>query len=122
VKIVKDPFTKESRGFAFITYEKNSQALESIKQMNGQEFSGRQIAVEISKRNKERTSTPGIYLGPSSAKRMRPKYDNYRNSRSYRSRSRSIHDKPRNYNRDYPDKQDRPKRFSRSRSNSFRKR
>lgn len=116
VKIVKDPFTKESRGFAFITYEKNSQALESIKEMNGQQFSGRQISVEISKRNKERTSTPGIYLGPSSAKRMRPKYDSYRNNRSFRSRSRSIHDRPRYYSKD---RQERPRRFSRSRSQSL---
>lgn len=115
IKIVKDPFTKESRGFSFITYSNPNEANEAIKEMSGKTLQDRKIKVEISKRNKERTSTPGVYLGPSSSKRTRPPRFNDR--RGYRSRSRS-------YRRRRYDSRDRERRtprrlMSRSRSRSY---
>lgn len=85
VIVVRDPFTKESRGFAFLTYETSESARHSISEMSGYELNDRRIVCEIAKRNKSRVSTPGVYLGPSSAKRMRSRYERVR----YKSRSRS---------------------------------
>ena len=81
-----------------MTYETPNQAKDAIVGMSGQEINGRQITVEISKRTKERTSTPGIYLGPNSAKTMKPRFDRPKYDRS-RSRSRS-----RSYKRRFQDK------------------
>lgn len=81
--------------------------------MSGTQIQDKKIKVEISKRNKERSSTPGVYLGPSTSKRMRPRFERPRN---YRSRSRS-------YRRRRYDSRDRsrPRKFmgSRSRSRSY---
>jgi transformer-2 protein len=122
IKIVKDPFSKESRGFGFITFESNSQAEEAISVLNNTEFDGRMISCEVAKRNRGRTSTPGVYLGPTSAKRMRggkydrPRYHHSRNSRS-RSFSRRRYRKyePRSWSRS------RSPYYSRSRSLSRRR-
>jgi len=115
IKIVKDPFTHESRGFAFVTYEKNSAAEESIKEMSGSEILGRTITCEISKRNRERTSTPGIYLGPSSAKRLKPRYDN-RDNRNYHHRSRSrSYGRRRRYDSRSPDRRNKSRSRERER-------
>lgn len=44
-KIVKDNFTGQSRGFAFIDMEDQSSALSAIKNLNETEFLGRKIYV-----------------------------------------------------------------------------
>lgn len=111
IKIVRDPFNNESRGFGFITFETKEQAQSAVNQMNKTIIEEREIKVEISKRNKERSSTPGIYLGPSSARRIRPRNDR---PRYYKSRSRSTGRK------DYDKGSYRKgRRYSRSRSRSY---
>ncbi|KAG4998533.1 hypothetical protein JHK82_029324 [Glycine max] len=83
--LVKDPHTKESRGFGFVTMETNDDAECCIKYLNRSVFEGRLITVEKSplpipnffilrtlpdkfwqqaKRNRGRTPTPGKYCGP----------------------------------------------------------
>lgn len=59
--------TRESRGFAFVTFEDNRDAADAVKDLNGREFQGRAIRVEIARRSKPRQKTPGQYLGPQSA-------------------------------------------------------
>ncbi|KAL5140071.1 Serine/arginine-rich splicing factor SR45a [Glycine soja] len=62
--LVKDPHTKESRGFGFVTMETNDDAECCIKYLNRSVFEGRLITVEKAKRNRGRTPTPGKYCGP----------------------------------------------------------
>ena len=35
LEVVRDPFTKESRGFAFVTYEKVEDACEAVRKLDG---------------------------------------------------------------------------------------
>ena len=91
--VVRDPFTKESRGFGFFTFEKSGGAQDAIENLNKSEFDGRVISLEMSKRNKPHKPTPGAYLGPNSTKNRstsRRSYSNERRGgRHYRSRSKS---------------------------------
>jgi len=61
--IVKDPFTKDSRGFGFITYEDAQSAQDAQEGLNKSTFDGRQLRVEKAKRKKGHEPTPGRYLG-----------------------------------------------------------
>ncbi len=93
MNIVRDPFTKESRGFGFVTFESHKESQEAIDMLNKTEIDERQINVEVSKRNKPHVSTPGVYLGPSTTSLLNThstrRYSNYSPKRRYRSRSRS---------------------------------
>lgn len=114
VIIVRDPFTKESRGFAFLTFETSESALNAISEMSGYDLNDRRIVCEIAKRNKSRSSTPGVYLGPSSVKRMRTRY-------RYPSPSRSRSSERRRYKKyDYPSRS--RSRGGRDRSRSYSRR
>jgi transformer-2 protein len=78
---------RESRGFAFITYETSYDANDAIRDMDRRNWDGRfelflkfrEVRVEISKRAKARVPTPGKYLGQD---RMRNSYRKRRDSRS----------------------------------------
>lgn len=91
-RIVYDPFTKESRGFGFVTFERNEDAEEAIRSVDKTTVSGRIISVQLAKRSKPHNPTPGGYCGPQGASR---KSSNSRRSpspysrRRYRSRSHS---------------------------------
>jgi len=61
--IVKDPFTKDSRGFGFITFDTSQEATDAQEGMNKSTFDGRQLRVEKAKRTKGHEPTPGRYLG-----------------------------------------------------------
>ncbi|KAH9621728.1 hypothetical protein KSS87_018474 [Heliosperma pusillum] len=61
--LVKDPHTKESRGFAFITMETVEGAERCLKYLNRSVLEGRLITVEKAKRSRGRTPTPGRYQG-----------------------------------------------------------
>jgi RNA recognition motif-containing protein len=62
--VVRDPFTKESRGFAFVTFEYSDDAYQAVDKTDGKALiNGRVLIVEISKRSAPRRSTPGRYLG-----------------------------------------------------------
>lgn len=66
IDIVRDPFTKESRGFCFITFTKAKDAEVAVNKMNKKEMKKRIITVEISRRGKPRKKTPGRYMGRTS--------------------------------------------------------
>jgi transformer-2 protein len=64
VRIVCDPFTKESRGFGFVTFENSNDANNSVKEMDKTQLHGREIKVEKARRCRPHDSTPGTYCGP----------------------------------------------------------
>ena len=88
-QIVIDPITKESRGFAFLTFEEKEHAQEALR------YSSKDIVVQLSRRNKARVATPGMYLGKPRASRRyfrgrSPSYSPHRRSRGY-SREKHRH-------------------------------
>ncbi len=44
-KIIRDPQTKQSRGFAFIEIEDDNRAMEAMAALNGQTLDGKQLRV-----------------------------------------------------------------------------
>uniref|UniRef100_A0A6B2LSP7 RRM domain-containing protein n=1 Tax=Arcella intermedia TaxID=1963864 RepID=A0A6B2LSP7_9EUKA len=46
-KLLTDPFTEDSRCFAFVTMSSAQEAKDVIKQLNGYEFDGSKITVEL---------------------------------------------------------------------------
>ncbi|TPX44612.1 hypothetical protein SeMB42_g04280 [Synchytrium endobioticum] len=63
VEIVMDPHTKESRGFAFVTFDTVEGADAAIAGMNGVDQNGRRLIVQKARRARARTPTPGRYYG-----------------------------------------------------------
>ncbi|CAH9129204.1 unnamed protein product [Cuscuta epithymum] len=93
IHLVVDPWTRESRGFAFVTMSSLKDAERCIKYLNRSVLQGRVITVEKARRRRGRTPTPGKYLGLRTARDRRGSRD-YSRSRSlsserYRNRSRS---------------------------------
>ncbi|KVI03671.1 Nucleotide-binding, alpha-beta plait [Cynara cardunculus var. scolymus] len=82
VHLVVDPWTRESRGFGFVTMSNIKEADRCIKYLDGSVLEGRVISVEKARRRRGRTPTPGKYLGP--------KKDHVRGRSSSRDRSRSY--------------------------------
>lgn len=122
INIVKEPFTNESRGFGFITYEDPKSAQDAIAELNQTEYESKVITVEISKRAKPHKPTPGAYLGPKSDDYNRRRYERRERERDdyysrFRSRSRSRRSNSRMRSRPYH----RPS-MSRSRSGRSRSR
>ncbi|WFD43656.1 hypothetical protein MPSI1_002320 [Malassezia psittaci] len=64
-QIVRDPHTNDSRGFGFVTLETVEEATAALNALNGHEFMGRSLVVQVARRGRARASTPGQYLGPS---------------------------------------------------------
>jgi transformer-2 protein len=80
-KLITDPRTRESRGFAFVTFETAEQSEDAMYHMDRTEIDGRQLVVEKAKRGRSRSPTPGKYLG-----KARPPRDvgpDYRSSNYY---------------------------------------
>ncbi|PKU78971.1 29 kDa ribonucleoprotein, chloroplastic [Dendrobium catenatum] len=63
VHLVVDPYSRESRGFGFVTMGRIEEAERCIKYLDGSILDGRVITVEKAKRGRGRTPTPGRYLG-----------------------------------------------------------
>ncbi|KAK0554613.1 hypothetical protein OC845_000645 [Tilletia horrida] len=63
-QIVRDPHSRESRGFAFVTFERNEDAEAAVNALNGYDLLGRTLRVEKARRARARTPTPGKYHGP----------------------------------------------------------
>ncbi|XVF19930.1 hypothetical protein REPUB_Repub11eG0153800 [Reevesia pubescens] len=118
VHLVVDPWTRESRGFGFVTMASNDEAERCIKYLDRSVLEGRVIMVEKAKRRRGRTPTPGRYLGlrtirvrgrtPCCSPRRSPSYSPYSRSQSRspsyssdRSRSRSYSPRHRRRDRSY---------------------
>ncbi|KAM0747757.1 RNA-binding domain-containing protein, partial [Meredithblackwellia eburnea MCA 4105] len=63
-QVMRDPHSKDSRGFAFVTMETPEEAEAAIAGLNAQDLMGRTMNVEKARRGRARTPTPGQYHGP----------------------------------------------------------
>ena len=57
VSLIKDKFTGQSKGFGFVEMDKQSEAEEAIKQLNGRAVNGRTITVNIARPRNERSQS-----------------------------------------------------------------
>lgn len=63
-QVMRDPHSRESRGFAFVTMETAEEADAAIAGLNATEIAGKTINVQRARRGRARTPTPGAYHGP----------------------------------------------------------
>jgi len=61
---MRDPHTRESRGFGFVKMVTSDQADAAKNGLNGEVYEGRTLSIEKARRSKPRTPTPGKYFGP----------------------------------------------------------
>ncbi|WBW74231.1 RNA-binding protein involved in histone acetylation [Schizosaccharomyces osmophilus] len=61
--ILKDPATKEPRGFGFVSLSTVEEADAAIQGLNTKEFFGRVLNVQKARRSRPRSPTPGKYMG-----------------------------------------------------------
>lgn len=60
VSLIKDKFSGESKGFGFVEMEKQAEAEEAIKNLNGRALDGRNLTVNLARpRNERSRSKPG---------------------------------------------------------------
>jgi transformer-2 protein len=62
--IMRDPHTKESRGFGFVNMMTSDQADAARDGLQGTVVEGRTLSIEKARRKRPRTPTPGKYFGP----------------------------------------------------------
>lgn len=62
--IMRDPHTKESRGFGFVKMATGEQADAAKEGLQGEVHQGRTLSIEKARRARPRTPTPGKYYGP----------------------------------------------------------
>lgn len=101
--LVVDPNTKDSRGFAFVTYETIEDANSALNNCLELKIDGNIVLVERSRRSRPRSPTPGRYCGtkPIPDRRL----GGYNIRRDPRMFSRDYYDRPQMkypYKRDYP--------------------
>ncbi|PHH84215.1 hypothetical protein CDD83_2304 [Cordyceps sp. RAO-2017] len=63
-QIMRDPHTKESRGFGFVKMVTPDQAEAAKEGLQGEQIEGRILSIEKARRSRPRTPTPGKYFGP----------------------------------------------------------
>ncbi|EPX70810.1 RNA-binding protein [Schizosaccharomyces octosporus yFS286] len=86
--ILKDPATKEPRGFGFVSLSTVEQADAAIEGMNTREFFGRVLNVQKARRSRPRSPTPGKYMGSMKGKTMQGRIRKYPYNRNNRIPSR----------------------------------
>ncbi|BGP19959.1 hypothetical protein JCM10213v2_008090 [Rhodosporidiobolus nylandii] len=94
--VMRDPHTKEPRGFAFVTMETAEEAEACITAINATELLGRTLNVAVARRGRARTPTPGQYHGPPKREFERGGYGGGYGDRPYEPRGYSS----RGYGRD----------------------
>ena len=62
--IMKDPHTRESRGFGFVKMVTSDDADAAKEGLQGEVYEGRTLSIEKARRSRPRTPTPGKYFGP----------------------------------------------------------
>lgn len=62
--IMRDPHTRESRGFGFVKMVTPEQADAAKEGLQGEVYEGRTLSIEKARRARPRTPTPGKYYGP----------------------------------------------------------
>ncbi|TDZ34651.1 putative RNA-binding protein [Colletotrichum trifolii] len=63
-QIMRDPHSKESRGFGFVKMVTSDQADAAKEGLQGEQIEGRTLSIEKARRARPRTPTPGKYFGP----------------------------------------------------------
>ena len=63
-QIMRDPHSKESRGFGFVKMMTSDQAEAAREGLQGEQIEGRTLSIEKARRARPRTPTPGKYFGP----------------------------------------------------------
>ncbi|KAK5995830.1 putative RNA-binding protein C25G10.01 [Cladobotryum mycophilum] len=76
-QIMRDPHTKESRGFGFVKMVTSEQAEAAREGLQGEVVEGRTMSIEKARRARPRTPTPGKYFGPPK-RDHRPRFDDRR--------------------------------------------
>lgn len=93
VKIIKDPNTRKSRGFGFVTFEEADDAEKAIEKMNNSEIDGRAVRVEKARDSRGQRKSGGGNYSRQRRSPQRSRRDDYRDRsprrRSPRHRSRS---------------------------------
>lgn len=62
--IMRDPHTRESRGFGFVKMVTSEEADAAKEALQGEVYEGRTLSIEKARRARPRTPTPGKYFGP----------------------------------------------------------
>jgi len=62
--IMRDPHTRESRGFGFVKMVASEDADSAKDALQGEVYEGRTLSIEKARRARPRTPTPGKYFGP----------------------------------------------------------
>lgn len=62
--IMRDPHTRESRGFGFVKMVTPEEAVAAKDGLQGEVYEGRTLSIEMARRARPRTPTPGKYFGP----------------------------------------------------------
>lgn len=62
--IMRDPHTRESRGFGFVKMMTGEEAEAAKEALQGEVYEGRTLSIERARRGRPRTPTPGKYFGP----------------------------------------------------------
>ncbi|KAF8394947.1 hypothetical protein HHK36_018886 [Tetracentron sinense] len=83
IHLVVDPWTRESRGFGFVTMSTVKEADHCLRYLNHSVLEGRVITVEKARRRRGRTPTSGRYHGLRTihVRRQSPSYSPYYRSR-----------------------------------------
>jgi len=63
-QIMRDPHSRESRGFGFVKMMTSDQADAAKEGLQGEVIEGRTLSIEKARRARPRTPTPGKYFGP----------------------------------------------------------
>lgn len=61
---MRDPHTRESRGFGFVKMVGSEDADSAKDALQGEVYEGRTLSIEKARRARPRTPTPGKYFGP----------------------------------------------------------
>ena len=61
--VIMDKFTNQGKGFAFVEYADDANAVKAIAELNGTEVGGRKIVVNEARPREERSSGGGGYGG-----------------------------------------------------------
>ncbi|OAA44927.1 Nucleotide-binding, alpha-beta plait [Metarhizium rileyi] len=77
-QIMRDPHSKESRGFGFVKMVTSEQAEAAKEGLQGEQIEGRTLSIEKARRARPRTPTPGKYFGPPKREDPRPRFDDRR--------------------------------------------
>ncbi|EDR27150.1 cold-inducible RNA-binding protein, putative [Entamoeba dispar SAW760] len=97
-KVVTDRESQRSKGFGFVTFEKDEDAKKAIEEMNEQELEGRRIKVDVSKPREEGRRRDYRHDDRDSRRDYRSRDDHYR--RDYHHDDRRDRDSHRDERRD----------------------